>query len=105
MINEAMHGLATETSAEESWSTIAARDTPAPQQQLRSFGQCISMRVGSENVSDILGASGVDVASAPSVVGLLVALGDLYGMPATVEHLSVPTAAARCDSVRVTLAR
>ena len=42
---------------------------------------------------------------APFVVGLLDGLGDLYGTPATVHHVSGPTADAPYDVFRVTLER
>jgi len=178
MINEAMRRLVTETSGEPAWSAIAARaDTPETfaalsyyddaltyalvgaasaelgtpaDDLLRAFGHYWSTRVGPENYSDILGATGTDVVSvlsnldemharlqvlypelrppsfsvvddggssltvlyssdreglAPFVVGLLEGLGDLYGTPASVEHVSPPSAHAPYDSFHVTLSR
>ena len=42
---------------------------------------------------------------APFVVGLLEGLGDLYGTPATVAHVSSPSGTAPYDSFHVTLTR
>jgi hypothetical protein len=178
MINEAMRRLVSETSGAGSWAAIAERadvpetyavmayydddvtyalvgaasevlETPA-EDLLRDFGRYWSLRVGPENYSDILGATGTDVVSvlsnldqmharlqslypelrppsftvadegsdsfevhysseraglAPFVVGLLEGLGDLYGTPAEVHHVSAPSSEQRYDVFRMTLAR
>jgi hypothetical protein len=178
MINEAMRRLVSETSGAGTWAEIAARaDAPETYAALsyyddgvtyalvgaasevlatpasgllRDFGHYWSTRVGPENYSDILGATGTDVVSvlrnldemharlqslypelrppsfsvtdegtssfevhyssereglAPFVVGLLEGLGDLYGTPASVDHVSPPSPQQRYDVFRVILAR
>ena len=91
MINEAMRRLVSETSGDAAWAAIATRaeapetyasmsyyddgltyalvgaasaelGTP-PEDLLRRFGHYWSLRVGPENYSDILGATGTDVVS------------------------------------------